>query len=936
MNLFGGISGATLLGSSAGFDTSLLSSYYNAKLVGAAAQAPGGKPSGASAPPDKVTSPPWDPTKLPTSETSALAQALQTKDFITEYGNYFDGKQIPADQKKLFIAYQALSKLSIIAAEAAKEGTMTGALSGLNAKFQSGMAEVTSYLDGLDFDRLTLIQGSKLPTVKSTVAVPRNVENKYVGGIVVNGNFDDPVAGLAGNEVFNIAVKKNGATQNIAIDLSLMGGPLTLDNIVSFVNSTLAANSVVSKLARNKLAEGQFGLVLKGVETEVVSFTAPVASPALYVAGTSGVGEDTAGQLSRFNDTGGAGTALDFAARLESVIATRTTTVKVKDENGTETSKTVETPTETASVRASATAVDAEGHIYVVGTTEGPLNGQSIEGTKDVFLTKYDSTGKLLWTRLLGASQTAEGFGLATDMTGNVVVAGQVRGALAQTAVGGGTDAFVIKYNSEGEEIFTRQIAPVANDGATSVTIGADGAIYVGGYANSAISAGATYAGKSDGTVTKFSATGTRLYTREFGTAENDQTRAVAIAADGNLLVASVENGHAILRKFESSTGSGGALWSIDLGDLQGGTLGAIAVDGNAVYVGGATENAALNAGGTAFIVNANAGGRDGFVTRIDDAGASATAAFTSYLGSTAADQIEGIAVAAGAVYITGDTQGTLPGQTKAGSTNGFVAKLSAAGILMRPVDHTGREGVAAGAAIAVDPQGTSVLDVLGLPKGSIDYNDSQRLTAHSTLQAGDSFQISINGKPPRSIKISEDDTIGSLKTKLSAVFGLSAKISTSFGKNGYQLSITVNAGNAVEFIPGKEGVDALKGLGIRAGVVVNESTGGEDVPAKTIAPDELTPANHYVALGLDPTVNLGTKETAQRAQNQVEGALRAIRLAYQNLVQGKLIPGTGKYAESTNPAGAVPAYLQKQIAGYQAALLRLTAGQSPASLFGF
>jgi hypothetical protein len=44
---------------------------------------------------------------------------------------------------------------------------------------------------------------------------------------------------------------------------------------------------------------------------------------------------------------------------------------------------------------------------------------------------------------LLGATDHADGFAVATDSKGNVVVAGRVDAPLTQSAVGGGQDAFV-------------------------------------------------------------------------------------------------------------------------------------------------------------------------------------------------------------------------------------------------------------------------------------------------------------------------------------------------------------------------------------------------------------------------------------------------------------------------------------------------------------
>lgn len=941
MNIYNSVSALSILsltsGSTTSLDLSSLGDYYSAKSTLANTSSSSSTTSGVSTVTDTVTVPPWDETKDTKTDSAKLVDALQTTNFIQTTGNYFNTSDVSDDLKKLYTAYLALSKLQAIAAKAADDSTVSATLNGLDKTFQKGLSQVYDYLDSQTFDQLTLIEGEKRPSTKTTLAVPRNLVSQYTTGVLVKGNYDDPL-NLTGTETFNVAVKKNGVTTNVAIDLSNVTGPLTLDNVASYINDQLAANNVVTRFARNKIADGEFGFVVNGVETESVSFSATSATPTVYVAGVSGSGTDAAGQLVRVDDNGTSG-SVDFAARIEASSGSTSTEVTSTDEYGKATTSTVTTPI-LAPATANATAVDADGNIFVVGTTQGTLDGQTIKGTQDAYLTKYDSTGKLLWTRLIGASSSAEGFAVATDSKGNVVIAGRADTELTGGSVGGGEDSFVTKFNADGEEVFTYQISPLSDDGATALTIGPDDSIYVGGYAKSAITSGTTYSGGGgDATVTKLTSAGKRVWSREFGTSGADTTRSLAIASDGNLLVATVENDHAVLRKFDASSGTSSALWTVDLGALNGGSVGAIAVDGSAVYVGGATSNASLDAGGTASIVQASSGGLDGFITRIDDAGASASANFTSYIGTSTNDAVRGLAAAGGAVYVTGDTYGTLPGETKSGTLNGFVAKLDSSGITQWNEQYSGRNGVASGKALAIDTQGASTLDALGLPRGTIEYNDSQLLTANSSLRVGDYFEISVNGKTATRITIKASDTMRSLTTRLNALLLTSGKAITLSSSTGYQLMVSANAGNSITFSAGKEGSDALQSLGLRADTIVNESkpktTVTTDTPATTIEPADLTPLNNYVALGLDVGIDLSTKTDAAKALNEIEAAMRNIRLAYDTLTNGKFVAGTGKYANSSSSSqGQVPAYLQAQIANYTAGLQRLTGGSTTTSLF--
>jgi hypothetical protein len=89
--------------------------------------------------------------------------------------------------------------------------------------------------------------------------------------------------------------------------------------------------------------------------------------------------------------------------------------------------------------------------VYVAGPALGGLDGNTLTGTQDFFVTKYDSIGVKQYTRQLGvAGQDTYGFSVATDAKGNVYVAGETTGGLDLNSLTGTRDFFVTKYNSSG------------------------------------------------------------------------------------------------------------------------------------------------------------------------------------------------------------------------------------------------------------------------------------------------------------------------------------------------------------------------------------------------------------------------------------------------------------------------------------------------------
>ena len=108
--------------------------------------------------------------------------------------------------------------------------------------------------------------------------------------------------------------------------------------------------------------------------------------------------------------------------------------------------------------RANGVSTDSSGNVYVAGYTQGELDGNSSAGHKDLFVVKYNASGTKQWTKQLGTSSTDYAYGVATDSSGNVYVAGTTAGGLDGNSSAGNYDLFVVKYNSSGTKQWTKQL----------------------------------------------------------------------------------------------------------------------------------------------------------------------------------------------------------------------------------------------------------------------------------------------------------------------------------------------------------------------------------------------------------------------------------------------------------------------------------------------
>lgn len=180
-------------------------------------------------------------------------------------------------------------------------------------------------------------------------------------------------------------------------------------------------------------------------------------------------------------------------------------------------------------------ALDADGNVYVVGSTNGNLGGTNLGGA-DAYIAKYDNDGNLQWTRILGTTGDNDSFlSVAVDALGNIYAAGVTNGSLDGPNAGL-LDSFVARYDGDGNRIWVRQVGTDGDEVGHNVRVDASGNVYTTG------TTGGSLAGQNKGGtdfyVQKFNPQGTRLWALQDGTSAADQQRGFAVSAEGNILVA--------------------------------------------------------------------------------------------------------------------------------------------------------------------------------------------------------------------------------------------------------------------------------------------------------------------------------------------------------------------------------------------------------------
>ena len=371
-------------------------------------------------------------------------------------------------------------------------------------------------------------------------------------------------------------------------------------------------------------------------------------------------------------------------------------------------------------------------------------------------------TTQVGWAARMAGTDTAIGYGVATDSSGNVIVTGRLGGGVltvfdssgvsnASFTSVAGNDCFLAKYSSTGAVLWAAQIGGGNTDTANAIATDSSGNMFVtgvyggAGFALTLYNTGGTIggtlaasSGTSDVFIARYTSAGAVSWGARIASTGADVGTAVATDPSGNVFVTGYYD--ATLTLFNSSGVSNASL------PITGGTDGFIAKYSSAGSVlwaariaGTGTANDRVNgiatdSSGSAFVTgiytatltlfnssgvsNASlpfAGGVDCFVAKYTSDGAVSWAAQIAG-ATTSSDFGYGIATdSSGNVFVTGQYGAALTLYNTGGSTGAtlastatndvFVAKYSSTGSVLWAARIAG-SGADTGAAIATDSSG--------------------------------------------------------------------------------------------------------------------------------------------------------------------------------------------------------------------------------------
>jgi hypothetical protein len=185
-------------------------------------------------------------------------------------------------------------------------------------------------------------------------------------------------------------------------------------------------------------------------------------------------------------------------------------------------------------------ALDKEDNIFTAGFTTAAIGSTPYNGLYDAWLAKNDKNGNQLWAKNIGTTDFDWAWAVDTDSKDNVYVTGWTLGNLGGINAGS-YDAWLAKYDNDGNQKWVRQFGTSGDDEAFGVKVDSLDNVYVIGYTDRAFR-GKTNKGDYDAWVTKFDKLGNQQWVQQFGTAGTDHAYDITVS-DSSVYITGITDG---------------------------------------------------------------------------------------------------------------------------------------------------------------------------------------------------------------------------------------------------------------------------------------------------------------------------------------------------------------------------------------------------------
>lgn len=195
-------------------------------------------------------------------------------------------------------------------------------------------------------------------------------------------------------------------------------------------------------------------------------------------------------------------------------------------------------------------SLNGDGDLYVVGNTAGDLDGLHPDNvTGDAFLARYSRSGSLLWLRQFGTATADTATAVSVSSLGDVYVVGITNGNLDGThPINVSNDGFIARYDRNGDRLWLKQFgtSTASDERTTAVTATSTGQVYLTGTTTGNIDGLHDPNASTDAVVARYDRTGSRAWVKQIGTdnGSDETATSLGVGPSGELFVAGSTTGN--------------------------------------------------------------------------------------------------------------------------------------------------------------------------------------------------------------------------------------------------------------------------------------------------------------------------------------------------------------------------------------------------------
>lgn len=205
-----------------------------------------------------------------------------------------------------------------------------------------------------------------------------------------------------------------------------------------------------------------------------------------------------------------------------------------------------------------ALTVDEEGNIYTTGYFSGTADFDPGPGiynltsiaAEDIFVSKSDSRGNLIWAKSIGDFRYQAGYAIALDAAANIYVTGIFFGTVdfdpgageSKLVSSGNEDVFICKLDNNGNFKWAKSFGGSTNDFSNGIILDNNGNIYLNGYFDGTSDFdpdggifNMTSFGATDIYVCKFNNSGNLIWAKQMGGPASESAYAIGLDDQNNV-----------------------------------------------------------------------------------------------------------------------------------------------------------------------------------------------------------------------------------------------------------------------------------------------------------------------------------------------------------------------------------------------------------------